>query len=123
MLAFALALALRAAASDRASDALSPSGGLHRRLADQLDLSRLEEDKGGSDDDKMELFDGGELAAKEAAVANLRASADLLAHRRLDHARGLAAILFLVRKRVVAARQHRRESMPTVGETRAKAEA
>ena len=27
----------------------------------------------------------------------------------------LAAVLFLVRKRVIAARQHRRESMPTVG--------
>ena len=35
----------------------------------------------------------------------------------------LAAILFLVRKRVVAARQHPRESMPTVGGDEAEAEA
>ena len=35
----------------------------------------------------------------------------------------LAAVLFLVGKRVVAARQHRRESMPTVGGDEAEAEA
>ena len=35
----------------------------------------------------------------------------------------VAAVLFLVRKRVVAARQHRRESMPTVGGDEAEAEA
>ena len=35
----------------------------------------------------------------------------------------LAAVLFLVRKRLIAARQHRRESMPTVGGDEAEAEA
>ena len=35
----------------------------------------------------------------------------------------VAAILFLVRKRIVAGREHRRESMPTVGGAKAEAEA